>query len=209
MHLILKMILWSSHYYYLYFIYYQTQAQRGKVTCPVVHSSSSEPKLKLRFVCKYTSGHLQWLGGKDSTCDARDMGLIPGWERSPGGGHGNPLQYSCLENPMDGGAWWATVHGVTKLDTTESAHACPRPSGLCIRSIFMCPCILRFHFFFVKTASYPLLFCNLLSHDLTMEMFSCRRTLHPLGRQRCCLHRCHRAFNVSPASRQSVSTLPH
>ena len=114
MHLILKMILWSSHYYYLYFIYYQTQAQRGKVTCPVVHSSSSEPKLKLRFVCKYTSGHLQWLGGKDSTCDARDMGLIPGWERSPGGGHGNPLQYSCLENPMDGGAWWAIVHRVAK-----------------------------------------------------------------------------------------------
>ena len=40
--------------------------------------------------------------------------LIPGLERSPGGGHGNPPQYSCLENPMDRGAWWATVHGVTK-----------------------------------------------------------------------------------------------
>ena len=42
------------------------------------------------------------------------VGSIPGWGRSPGGGHGNPLQYSCLENPMDRGAWWATVHGVTK-----------------------------------------------------------------------------------------------
>ena len=43
-----------------------------------------------------------------------DAGLIPGLERSPGGGHGNPLQYSCLENPMDRGAWWATVHRVAK-----------------------------------------------------------------------------------------------
>ena len=46
--------------------------------------------------------------------DMRDMGSIPGSERSPGGGHGNPLPYSCLENPMEKGAWWATVHGVTK-----------------------------------------------------------------------------------------------
>ena len=46
--------------------------------------------------------------------DIRDAGLIPVWGRSPGGGHGNPLQYSCLENPMDRGAWWATVHRVAK-----------------------------------------------------------------------------------------------
>ena len=46
--------------------------------------------------------------------DIRDAGLIPGSGRSPGGGHGNPLQYSCLENPMDREAWWATVHRVTK-----------------------------------------------------------------------------------------------
>ena len=43
-----------------------------------------------------------------------DAGLIPGLERNPGGGHGNPLQYSCLENPMDRGVWWATVHRVAK-----------------------------------------------------------------------------------------------
>ena len=49
--------------------------------------------------------------------DIRDSSLIPRFGRSPGEGHGNPLQHSCLENPMDRGAWWATVHGVAKLDT--------------------------------------------------------------------------------------------
>ena len=46
--------------------------------------------------------------------DIRDTGLIPGSGRFPGGGHDNPLKYSCLENPMDRGAWWATVHMITK-----------------------------------------------------------------------------------------------
>ena len=49
--------------------------------------------------------------------DLRDTGSIPGSGRCPEGGHGNPLQYSCLENPMDRGAWWATVHGVTEIQT--------------------------------------------------------------------------------------------
>ena len=51
---------------------------------------------------------------KASACNAGDLGSIPGLGRSPGEGNGNPLQYSCLENPVDGGAWWATVHEVTK-----------------------------------------------------------------------------------------------
>ena len=51
--------------------------------------------------------------------DIRDVGSIPGLRRSPGGGQGNPLQYSCLGNPVDRGAWGATVHRVAKSDTTE------------------------------------------------------------------------------------------
>ena len=51
--------------------------------------------------------------------DARQMGLIPGLGRSPLEGTGNPLQYSCLGNPMDGGTWWATVHGVTNSQSRE------------------------------------------------------------------------------------------
>ena len=54
--------------------------------------------------------------------DAGDVGLIPGSGSLPGGGHGNPLQYSCLENSIDRGAWWATVHGVTKSWTQLRTH---------------------------------------------------------------------------------------
>ena len=52
--------------------------------------------------------------------DAKDLGLIPGLRSSPGGGHGNPLQYSCLKDPMDREVWQAAVHKVTELDTTEA-----------------------------------------------------------------------------------------
>ena len=57
--------------------------------------------------------------GKESACNAGGPGLIPESGRSPGEGNGYPLQYSCLENSMNRGAWQATVHGVTKSDTTE------------------------------------------------------------------------------------------
>ena len=63
---------------------------------------------------------------KESTCNGGDLDSIPGWGRSPGGGHGNSLQYSYLENPMDSGAWRATIHGVTKrwtrLKKLSTAH---------------------------------------------------------------------------------------
>ena len=62
---------------------------------------------------------------KESACNVGDVSLIPGPGRSPGGGHGNPLQYSCLESPMDGEAWQATVHGGHKESDTLCIQ-CPR-----------------------------------------------------------------------------------
>ena len=71
----------------------------------------------------------RWLNSKESTCQAGDVGSIPGLGRSPGEGNGNPLQYSCLETPMDGGAWWATVPRVAKSQT--------RPKCLSMHEMFM------------------------------------------------------------------------
>ena len=75
--------------------------------------------LILLFQPKRVSGFPRWLSDKEPACNAGDAGLIPGSEWSPGEENGNPLQYSCLGNPMDRGAWWAIVCGVTKeSDTT-------------------------------------------------------------------------------------------
>ena len=64
------------------------------------------------FMC--ILGLPRWRSGKGSACNAGDVSSIPGSGRSPGGGNGTPSQYSCLENSMDRGVWWATVHGVAK-----------------------------------------------------------------------------------------------
>ena len=74
--------------------------------------------------------------------DIRDLGSIPGSGRSPGGGHSNPLQYSCLENPMDRGALWVTVHGVTQslmecLSMTTCLGICHRQGSLNNRNYFL------------------------------------------------------------------------
>ena len=71
------------------------------------------PKCYLPF--QLALGYPGGSDGKESACNAGDQGLIPGLGRSSGGGHGNPLQYSCLENPMDRGAWW-----VAESDMTEA-----------------------------------------------------------------------------------------
>ena len=65
----------------------------------------NEPLLIKYYYVKSIVYLLSWPGGKESTCKAGDMGLIPGQGSPPGGGNGNPLQYSCLENPTDRGAW--------------------------------------------------------------------------------------------------------
>ena len=84
---------------------------------------SEDPSYSLCFAVKYLCHGLPWwLSGKGSVCNVGDVGVIPGLRRSPGGGHDNPLQYSCLENVMDRGAWRATVHGVghKEVDSTEA-----------------------------------------------------------------------------------------
>ena len=76
-------------------------------------------KKTLIYICGFSSGS----DGEEFSCNAGDPGLIPGSERSPGEGNGNPLQYSCLENSTDRETWWDTVHGGHKeSDTTELSH---------------------------------------------------------------------------------------
>ena len=85
----------------------------------------------------------QWLSDKESPCNAGDAGdasLIPGLRRSPGGGNDNPLQYSCLENPMARGAWLAAVHGVAKSQTQQTeqstAHLHKETRDACLTKTF-------------------------------------------------------------------------
>ena len=68
-----------------------------------------------------------WLSGKESTCKAGDTGLTPGLAQFPGEVNGNPLQNSCLGNSMDRGAWWATVHEITKKSAPASPTAEKEP----------------------------------------------------------------------------------
>ena len=79
-------------------------------------------KVRLQELKKKIKEYVQMtqkrLSGKETTCPAEDIGLIPGSGRSPGEGNGNPLQYSCLRNLTDRGIWQATVHGVTKESNT-------------------------------------------------------------------------------------------
>ena len=79
-----------------------------RITC------TGELKLCPEYSKCLVNGFPQGSDGKESACDAGDLSSITGSGRSPGEGHGNPLQYSCLDIPMDRGAWWVTVHGVAK-----------------------------------------------------------------------------------------------
>ena len=94
--------------------------QPEKLICPFIETLTKASS-QISEMLTRPSGLCRWQGGKESICNVGDragaMGSTPGSGRSPGGGHGNLLQYSCLENPMDRGAWWATVQGVTKSQT--------------------------------------------------------------------------------------------
>ena len=103
-----------------------------------------------------------------------DAGSIPGWGRLPGGGHGNPLQHSCLENPMDRGAWLATVHGVAKSLTqlkSVSMHSCV------VNMTIHCLCKstgVDCHFLLQRT--FP-------TQGLNPGLLHCRQTLYCLSHQ--------------------------
>ena len=124
---------------------------RAPVMCWALHARSlpSRDSLLCREV-ETQRGLLQWLSGKGSTCNAGgagDVGLIPGSGSSLGGGHGNPLQDSCLEHPVDRRAWQVTVHSISKSDTSEATqHACMRAEtqGLqTCREGFPCGSVVR------------------------------------------------------------------
>ena len=99
-------------------------SQRGEVPIafPKGLFDESYPALPLSFIQHRLSSikcFPSGSDGKESACNAGDLGLIPGLGRSAGEGNGYPLQYSFLENSTDRGAWWAAVHAVAELDTTE------------------------------------------------------------------------------------------
>ena len=81
----------------------------------------NEDKKNCSFLRNFLGDSQGVLVVKNLPDNAGDAGLIPGYGRSPGGGHGNPLWYSCLENPKERGAWWAAVHRVAELDMTEAS----------------------------------------------------------------------------------------
>ena len=91
------------------------------------HSLPLVPLGKPNCTYLYIMSYFHWSfsagskNGKEPACNAGDPGSVPGLQRSPGGRHGNPFQYSCLENLMDGGAWQATVHGVQRVRHTTEA----------------------------------------------------------------------------------------
>ena len=88
---------------------------------------SQSEKETILYDSTYVMGFLGISVSKESACSAGDTGLIPGSRRSPGEGYGNLLKYSCLENPMDRGTWWITVHRVARLEcdlVTKPNHLC-------------------------------------------------------------------------------------
>ena len=111
---------------------------------------------------------------KESACNAGDLGVTPGSGRSAGGGHGNLLQYSYLENSMDRGAWWATVHGVTESDMTEwlSTHIQYLRQ---MSWISMCQCVdINSILLMFNTTNYSVQFSSVAQ--------SCPTLCHPMNR---------------------------
>ena len=98
--------------------------------------------------------HLRGSGGKESACSVGDLGSIPGLGRSPGGENGYPREYSCLENPTDRGAWWATVPGGSESQTRPKRLTLPLGVKTCVscwghakmRKPYLACALKKFHF---------------------------------------------------------------
>ena len=90
---------------------------------------TGEKEIKEKKKGRRRKGFPRWLSGKESTRQCRRLGFDPGSGRSPGEGNGNPLQHSCLANPMDRGAWRTTVHGVAKSWAWLSTYAQRKKDG--------------------------------------------------------------------------------
>ena len=102
---------------------------RGQMTNPQLITFLPSCCLRKKFAAFLTP----WLSSEEFSCGAGaagDTGSIPGSGRSPGGGNGNPFQYSCLENPINRGGWHGIVHGVTKSQTLLSEHTHGQEQGL-------------------------------------------------------------------------------
>ena len=118
-----------------------------------------------------------WLRQKESACNAGDLGSVPELRGSLGGGHGNPLQYSCLENLTDRGAWWAMVHRVTKSWTWLkwlSRHACTECSSPCFPVLQYLPEFAQTHVQLVGDAIQP-------SHHLLLPSPFCLQSFPASG----------------------------
>jgi len=122
------------------------------------------------------SGVLRWLSNKESACNAGDPSLIPGSGRSSGEGNGNPLQYSCLENPMDRGAWWATVHGVAKSWTRLSTHIVWSSTSCTVFFFFLKMCLMFVYLCLVAPGNLP-------NPGIEPGLPHCRRILYHLNHQ--------------------------
>ena len=100
----------------------------------------------------------QWLSGKESACNAGDAGSIPGSGGSPGQGKGSPLQYSCLGNPMDRGAWWVKVHGIaTEFDKTQCLNNNCCQCYWAFTECFQCAACSIEYFIFLRLFPFRLL----------------------------------------------------
>ena len=93
---------------------FSSASQRSEAESEMVKMENSKHKTFKVEISNCLRGFPGGSDGKESACRAGDLGLIPGSGRFLGGGNGNPLQYSCLKNPMDRIAWWATIHGVAQ-----------------------------------------------------------------------------------------------